>query len=93
MKDPLQDAIEFAEFTISATINSMRLQKRPKTVGVREYWIIDIQKKIITVCEFSTGKPDTIYGFDEDVPGGIFAGNCRIDFTKMLQEIEAWVVE
>ena len=29
----LQDAIEFAEFTISATINSMRFQKRPKTVG------------------------------------------------------------
>lgn len=28
-----QDAIEFAEFTISATINSMRFQKRPKTVG------------------------------------------------------------
>ena len=29
----LQDAIEFAEFTISATINSMRFQKRPKSVG------------------------------------------------------------
>ena len=29
----LQDAIEFAEFVINATINSMRFQKRPKTVG------------------------------------------------------------
>lgn len=29
----LQDAIEFAEFVISATINSMKFQKRPKTVG------------------------------------------------------------
>lgn len=29
----LQDAIEFAEFAISATINSMKFQKRPKTVG------------------------------------------------------------
>ena len=29
----LQDAIEFAEFTISATINSMKFQKCQKTVG------------------------------------------------------------
>lgn len=29
----LQDAIEFAEFTISATINSMKFQKCKKTVG------------------------------------------------------------
>ena len=29
----LQDAIEFAEFAISATINCMKFQKRPKTVG------------------------------------------------------------
>lgn len=29
----LQDAIEFAEFVISATISSMKFQKRPKTVG------------------------------------------------------------
>ena len=29
----LQDAIEFAEFVIGATISSMKFQKRPKTVG------------------------------------------------------------
>ena len=29
----LQDAIEFAEFVISATISSMNFQKRPKTIG------------------------------------------------------------
>lgn len=29
----LQDAIEFAEFVISATINSMKFQRRAKTVG------------------------------------------------------------
>lgn len=29
----LQDAIEFAEFLICATINCMKFQKRPKTVG------------------------------------------------------------
>ena len=41
--------------------------------GVREYWIVDSEKQMITVYAF---EKDTVeqYDFGEDVPVGIYDG-------------------
>jgi len=44
-----------------------------RTAGVREYWIVDPEKKMISVYSF---EKDTVeqYGFGENVPAGIYDG-------------------
>lgn len=44
---------------------------RYRTAGVREYWVVDPDKNIITVYNF---EADTMkeYSFEEDVPAGIY---------------------
>ena len=44
-----------------------------RTAGVREYWVVDPDRNIVTVYNF---EADTMieYSFDEDVPVGIFEG-------------------
>lgn len=44
-----------------------------RTAGVREYWIVDPMKQMITVYAFES---DTVeqYNFGEDVPVGIYEG-------------------
>jgi len=44
-----------------------------RTAGVREYWIVDSGKEMVTVYAF---EKDTVeqYSFGEDVPAGIYEG-------------------
>ena len=44
-----------------------------RTAGVREYWIVDPDKQMVTVYGF---EKETVYqyNFDEDVPVGIYEG-------------------
>ena len=44
-----------------------------RAAGVREYWIVDPEKQMVTVYGF---EKDTVeqYGFGEDVPAGIYEG-------------------
>ena len=44
-----------------------------RTAGVREYWIVDSDKKMVSVYAF---EKDTVeqYNFSEDVPTGIYEG-------------------
>lgn len=43
------------------------------TAGVREYWVVDSDRKIVTVYNF---EADTMieYPFGEEVPAGIYEG-------------------
>ena len=40
---------------------------------VREYWIVDVEKQMITVYEFENNKAEQ-YDFGDDVPVGIYEG-------------------
>lgn len=42
-----------------------------RTAGVREYWVVDSEKQMITVYDFE-GDNMTEYSFGEDVPVGIY---------------------
>ena len=55
--------------------------------GVKEYWLIDPDKKKIIVYNFI--KDDySIYGFDSIIPIAIWDGDCQIDFNVILEAIQ-----
>ena len=55
--------------------------------GVREYWIVDIAKERVIVYDFDHDDDISIYGFDNEVPVGIWGGACRINFRKMMNRL------
>ncbi len=44
---------------------------RYRTAGVREYWVVDPEKKIVTVYNFEQDRMDE-YCFGLEVPVGIY---------------------
>jgi len=44
-----------------------------RTAGVREYWIVDPEKEIVTIYSFEKETMEQ-YSFGEDVPVGIYKG-------------------
>ena len=56
--------------------------------GVREYWLIDPDKKKVVVYDLEHNELPAIYGFEDQVPVNIFAGKCQIDFSEIYSYIE-----
>ena len=62
--------------------------------GVREYWMIDPEKRQVIVHWFDPSegeeKPDsiTIYGFEDKIPVLIFDSKLEIDFEKISKKLE-----
>lgn len=56
-----------------------------EAAGVREYWIIDLQKKRVIVYDFEKDDIPKIYGITEKVPVGIYEGELVIDFTEIAE--------
>lgn len=57
------------------------------SAGVREYWIVDPDKKQVVVYDFQKEDYPVIYGFGGEIPVGIFDGECRIDFAEIYEYI------
>ena len=55
--------------------------------GVREYWIIDPDKRVIVVYNLEQMEVPVIYSFQDSVPVGIWQGECRVDFKKIYEKI------
>ena len=53
--------------------------------GVREYWIVDLDKKKILVYNWENDEFPRIYGFDDKIPVGVFEGKCIVDFATIYQ--------
>lgn len=62
--------------------------RKYKEVGVREYWIIDPDKKKVVVYDWTKSEIPKVYGFDSKVSVGIFGGECVIDFAEIYEEIK-----
>ncbi len=58
-----------------------------ENAGVKEYWIVDSDKKRIIVYDFANDYDVSIYGFEDSVPIGIYDGKCKIDFKPILEDI------
>lgn len=53
--------------------------------GVREYWILNPEQKILQIYFFEEASYPMIRGLEHPVSVGIFHGELKIDFSKMLQ--------
>lgn len=55
--------------------------------GVREYWMVDPDKKRIIAYDLEHEELPVIYTFEDEVPVSIFEGSCRINFAKIYENI------
>lgn len=53
-----------------------------RTAGVREYWIINPQKKTVMVFDLEKEEKSNQYSFDEDIPGCIYE-----DFSICISDL------
>lgn len=58
-----------------------------EAAGVREYWIVDPDKKKVIVYDFESDINVRLYDFTQKVPVGIFSGRCKIDFQDIYEYI------
>lgn len=55
--------------------------------GVREYWMIDPDKKNILVYDFEHDNYPVIYGFDAKVPVAVWENDCEICFQEVFDYV------
>ena len=55
-----------------------------RTAGVREYWIVNPQKKTVTVFDFEHDKNSNQYTFEEEVPVCIYE-DLSITITELIK--------
>ena len=60
----------------------LKLQKYG-SAGVREYWLIDTNKKQIIQYDLEHLAVPVIYSFSDEVPVLIWDGACRVDFKEL----------
>ena len=44
-----------------------------RTAGVREYWVVDPERELVTICNFERDSMEE-FAFDKDIPVGIYEG-------------------
>ena len=62
-----------------------------REAGVREYWMVDLEKERVLVYFFEQDELPTIYGADMEIPVGIFGGELKLimaDIFDLLREIK-----
>lgn len=53
------------------------------TAGVREYWLVDPDRKKVIVYDFVKEEYPVMYGFEARIPVGIFDGDCEVNFQEI----------
>ena len=56
--------------------------------GVREYWLVDPEKKKVIVYDLEQEEYPAIYGFEDTVPVRIFHGKCSVDFREIMEDMK-----
>ena len=54
-----------------------------RSAGVREYWMVDPDKKTVIAYHFENDDDLSAYTFRDKVPVGIYGGDCVIDFAPI----------
>ena len=67
----------------------MKLNKYMEA-GVREYWMIDLDKEKVLVYDFEHDNYPILYGMDAVVPVGIFSGECKVDFGEIYEYLKSF---
>ena len=69
----------------------IKLSKYRKA-GCQEVWMVDPDKRRVTVYDFTSDSWPDIYSFDEHVPLAISEGKCEIDFTKVRDKMDKYAM-
>lgn len=59
-----------------------------QNAGVREYWLIDLYRRVILTYFFEAEDYPVIYGFNDCIPIRIYEGALEVDMSTMLPWIE-----
>ena len=55
--------------------------------GVREYWMVNLEKKRVIVYNFEDDACPTVYTFEDEVPVSIFEGKCKVNFKEIYEYV------
>lgn len=66
---------------------SIKLRKY-ENAGVKEYWIVDPDKKRAHAYEFAKEELPVMYTFEDKVPVSIFEGECKVDFAEIYDYVK-----
>lgn len=90
-KDRIMGAPDFIIEVLSPSTKGkdmfLKLMKY-RNAGVREYWMIDIEKERIITYYFEEDDIPVIYGMDSIVSVKIFEGEISIDFSEVTEAVQ-----
>ena len=67
----------------------MRIKlKKYESAGVREYWIVNPEARVVIVYNFEAENLTGMYTFKDKIPVGIWGEKCVIDFSVIESELE-----
>ena len=72
----------------NACIDVLIKMLKYKKAGVREYWIIFPEEKMVMVYNFEKNDEPKQFTFDDIVPVEIWDGKCCIDFKYIYSQVE-----
>ncbi|MBR6395707.1 MAG: Uma2 family endonuclease [Lachnospiraceae bacterium] len=64
-----------------------RKKAKYQKAGVREYWVVMPEQKLIQVYNFATSDIYTEYTFDDVIPVNTWDGKCKVDFKHIYEKI------
>ena len=68
--------------------DSLTKTSKYAAAGVREYWIIDPDKKKLLVYDFENDAWPALYGLHGKIPVGIYQGRLEIDLDMVAEAIQ-----
>ena len=62
-----------------------------RSAGVREFWVVDPDKKVVLTYLFEKDDTYGVYSFRDRIPVGIYDGECVIDFAAIDDYVSPWM--
>lgn len=62
--------------------------KKYEGAGVREYWLVDPDRKRVVAYDLENRECPVAYSFEDAVPVRIFGGECVVDFREIYEYLE-----
>ena len=61
--------------------------RKYREAGVREYWVILPEQKMVYAYVFDRKPDPELYTFDDRIPVAIWDGKCEVDFAEIYEDI------
>lgn len=97
-RNKLQKQVVYGAPDFVVEVLSPSTKKKDRTIklnkymsaGVREYWIVDSEKKhvIVYLADDEIGYTIDVYAFDDVIPVAIFDNECEINFKEIYEYIK-----